>query len=52
MTKILKTSLEGRKCKFPNCQRILSIYNHQAYCHVHLEQVSADEKPKPHRHAV
>jgi hypothetical protein len=30
----------------------LSIYNHQAYCHVHLEQVSADEKPKPHRHAV
>ena len=51
MTKILKTSAEGRRCKFPNCQHLLSIYNHQAYCRVHLEQVPLEEKQKPLRHA-
>lgn len=50
MSKILKTSVEGRRCKFPNCNRLLSIYNHQAYCRIHLEQLPAEEKPKPQRH--
>jgi hypothetical protein len=39
MSKMLKTSAENRKCTFPNCTRILSIYNHDTYCHVHQGQV-------------
>jgi len=34
--KKIKTSSKGRKCKFPHCKHILSIYNHESYCHVHL----------------
>ena len=44
MTKMLKTSAEGRRCEFPNCNRILSIYNHQKYCHLHLNLLSEEEK--------
>jgi hypothetical protein len=44
MTKMLKTSAEGRRCEFPNCDRILSIYNHQKYCHLHLSMLSEEEK--------
>lgn len=36
--KKVKTSLKGRKCKFSYCTHILSIYNHEEYCHVHLGQ--------------
>jgi len=25
---------------FPNCKHILSIYNHEAYCHVHRGQMA------------
>ncbi len=39
MTKMLKTSAKGRKCMFPHCNRTLSIYNHEDYCHVHLDQM-------------
>jgi hypothetical protein len=46
MGKILKTSAEGRKCTFPNCTRTLSIYNHEAYCHIHLDQMPRDKKLK------
>ncbi|MFA5117019.1 MAG: hypothetical protein WC486_07065 [Candidatus Omnitrophota bacterium] len=42
--KKIRTSLKGRKCKFPHCKHILSIYNHEAYCHVHLGQVDAKYK--------
>jgi len=41
---MLKTSAEGRKCMFPNCTRILSIYNHEAYCHRHLDQMIKEQK--------
>jgi len=44
MGKILKTSAEGRKCLFPHCTRILSIYNHKAYCHIHLDQMPQEQK--------
>jgi hypothetical protein len=50
MAKTLKTSPEGRRCKFPNCQRLLSIYNHASYCRVHLEKALSEEKPKRYRH--
>ncbi|MFC1766285.1 hypothetical protein ACFL6U_29940 [Planctomycetota bacterium] len=50
MKKQLKTSAEGRRCEFRDCQQLLSIYNHEKYCRVHLEQVTATEKPKPYRH--
>jgi hypothetical protein len=52
MGKILKTSAEGRKCTFPDCTHILSIYNHEAYCHIHLDNMPQDKKPKisPHPH--
>jgi hypothetical protein len=46
MTKSLKTSPEGRKCMFPNCTHNLSIYNHETYCHLHLDQMAQKQKPK------
>ncbi|MCE5186194.1 MAG: hypothetical protein LLF76_08735 [Planctomycetaceae bacterium] len=45
--KVLKTSPEGRLCQFPKCTRLLSIYNHQEYCRMHLEQMAQAAKPKP-----
>ena len=49
--KALKTSAEGRRCNYPDCHRLLSIYNHQTYCRVHQEQAASKEKNKPYRHA-
>jgi hypothetical protein len=46
MSKTQKTSAENRKCSFPNCTRILSIYNHEQYCHVHREVMAHQDKPK------
>jgi hypothetical protein len=46
MGKILKTSAEGRKCTFPSCTHILSVYNHDTYCHLHLDQMLHKQKPK------
>ena len=43
MVKILKTSADGRKCMFPHCTRILSVYNHNAYCHIHLDQMLQEQ---------
>jgi hypothetical protein len=42
--KKVKTSSKGRVCKFPHCRQVLSIYNHEAYCHVHLSQGAHDKK--------
>jgi|GEM_PF-833213 len=50
MSKTAKTSAEGRRCKYPHCRRLLSIYNHQDYCHIHLEKISGEGKTKPYRH--
>ncbi|MHB8154638.1 MAG: hypothetical protein ACYDFR_01100 [Candidatus Omnitrophota bacterium] len=44
--KKVKTSLKGRKCKFLHCKHVLSIYNHELYCHVHLGLLAYDDKPK------
>jgi hypothetical protein len=44
--KKVRTSLKGRKCKYPHCKHLLSIYNHEAYCHVHLEQLASEYRPK------
>ncbi|MFH1458083.1 MAG: hypothetical protein ABIG31_02815 [Candidatus Omnitrophota bacterium] len=44
--KKVRTSYKGRKCKFRGCKHILSIYNHEAYCHVHLGQMAQEHKPK------
>jgi hypothetical protein len=46
MKKPLKTSLDGRKCKFPGCMCILSIYNHEDFCHVHRDKVFQEQKMK------
>ena len=46
MTKSLKTSADGRKCMFLNCTHTLSIYNHEQYCHLHLDQMAEKQKPK------
>ena len=43
--KKVKTSDRGRKCKFPHCKQILSIYNHEEYCHVHLGFVNKFPEP-------
>lgn len=39
----IKTSPRRRKCKYPLCKNILSIYNHEAYCHVHLGRIFREE---------
>jgi len=44
MTKMLKTSPVNRKCAFLNCTHTLSIYNHQEYCHIHLDKMPQDKK--------
>jgi hypothetical protein len=44
--KKVKTSLKGRKCKFSHCKHVLSIYNHESYCHIHLGLLAYDDKPK------
>jgi len=35
----VKTSPRHRKCRFPSCKNILSIYNHEIYCHAHLKAI-------------
>ena len=54
MVKVLKTSAEGRKCLYPHCTHILSIYNHEAYCHIHRNLMSDEQRLKtpyfPHHH--
>ncbi|MBN1795756.1 MAG: hypothetical protein JW804_03705 [Sedimentisphaerales bacterium] len=47
MGKMLKTSADNRKCAFPNCTQTLSIYNHEAYCHIHRGQMPKDKEEKP-----
>ena len=50
MGKTMKTSASGRKCMFLHCKCILSIYNHEAYCHVHRGQIPQEQKPKISTH--
>ncbi len=38
--KKIVTSQKGRKCKYPGCESILSIYNHNVYCHADLNKIS------------
>jgi hypothetical protein len=53
MEKKLKTSANDRKCMFPGCTHILSIYNHEIYCHVHRDQMAEGQKHKTaYRHFV
>ena len=49
---MLKTSAIDRKCSFPGCTKTLSIYNHEIYCHIHLEKMAQKEKQiaLPYRH--
>ncbi len=44
--KKVKTSHKGRVCKFSHCKNILSIYNHEEYCHIHLGLMDACSKEK------
>lgn len=44
--KKIRTSHKGRICKFPHCKRILSIYNHEVYCHIHLSLVGTGNRQK------
>ena len=46
MAKALKISPENRKCLFPLCNNILSIYNHKDYCRLHWDQMPDDKKTK------
>jgi len=40
----IKTSPEHRKCKYENCNNILSVYNHEDYCNVHLKAIYWEDK--------
>jgi hypothetical protein len=46
MSKVLKTSAQGRKCMYPGCTHNLSIYNHDCYCHQHRDEMAEKQKPK------
>ena len=46
MGKALKTSADNRKCIFPDCTHILSIYNHDEYCHIHQGCVRQEQEPE------
>lgn len=37
--KQISKSHKGRKCKYPDCGRVLSIYNHDTHCHVHQDRM-------------
>jgi len=50
--KKIKTSGRGRKCRYPRCEHILSIYNHDEYCHIHLGCQFENRRPKLQKHAV
>ena len=39
-TKKILTQHKGRKCKYPGCKRVLSIYNQNTYCHADLNRLS------------
>ncbi|MDH4240351.1 MAG: hypothetical protein OEW48_12385 [Phycisphaerae bacterium] len=53
MSKKLKTSANDRKCAFLGCKQILSIYNHEIYCHVHRDRMAESQKLKtPYHHFV
>jgi hypothetical protein len=32
----IRVSPKGRKCQFPDCKRMLSVYNHEMHCNVHV----------------
>ena len=40
--KKVKISPKGRVCKFPNCKHVISVYNHEEYCRIHLSLVDPD----------
>ncbi|MBU4376492.1 MAG: hypothetical protein KKD29_03330 [Candidatus Omnitrophica bacterium] len=42
----MKKSATHRKCKYPGCKHVLSIYNHLAYCNVHIGVMSHDDNIK------
>jgi len=44
--KKVKTSQKGRKCRYPHCKHILSVYNHELYCHVHLGMADLKKEHK------
>lgn len=50
MGKQLKTSADNRKCKYPDCKQILSIYNHATLCHVHRDKMAENPKTKTAYH--
>ncbi len=41
-----RTSHKGRVCKFPRCKNLLSIYNHEIYCHIHLRRIGGVGKTR------
>ena len=42
----IKKSATHRKCKYPGCEHVLSIYNHSAYCNVHIGVMSREDNIK------
>jgi len=50
MDKPLRTSESGRTCAFPRCTHVLSIYNHETYCHIHRNQIAEARMPRPSTH--
>ena len=45
MSKKIKTNNKHRICRSAGCKNILSIYNLEAYCHIHRQLVDAKYEP-------
>jgi hypothetical protein len=53
MRKKLKTSANDRECAFMGCKQILSIYNHEKYCHVHHDRMAEKKRfDGPYHHFI
>ncbi len=46
MKKKLTTSAGDRRCEFPGCKSILSIYNREIYCHLHRDLMAEKQRHK------
>ena len=45
-TKKILASHKGRRCRYPKCKRLLSIYNHDNHCHVHLVKLAKEAESR------
>jgi len=46
---IIKRSPRHRKCRYPECKQVLSVYNHGSVCCMHQEALARSTGAIPHK---